>query len=98
MKMAQSTLDTGRSVRVSVAEVPPTAIIQDLCLSNRAYQVLYTLGDTSHTVRTVEPGEARCLVGIVADIRDGRRVTELDRFLASKMSNAMMLYVAEGGL
>jgi hypothetical protein len=76
----------------------PTAIIDHLCLSNRAYQVLYALGDTSSTVRTVEPSEARCLVGIVADIRDGRRVTELDHFLATKMSKGMLSYVAEGGL
>ena len=75
-----------------------TQMINDLGLSNRAYQVLYALGDTSSTVRTLEPGEAACIVGIVQDIYYGHPVTPLDFLLVGCMSTRMIEYVAEGGI
>lgn len=71
-------------------------IVDHLCLVNRAYQVLYALGDTSSTVRTLTPGEAACLVGIVSDLLDDRHSdwTALDDVLYQAMSPGMILYVA----
>jgi hypothetical protein len=74
----------------------PKQIIDSLSLSNRAYQVLYALGDTSATVRTLAPGEARCLVGIVQDIVERGYCSTLDMLLGTRMSKGMLLYVAEG--
>lgn len=73
----------------------PTQIINGLGLSNRAYQVLYALGDTSSTVRTLTSGEAACLVGIVQDLLDTEKPwTELDYILFGRMSRGMIAYVA----
>lgn len=69
-----------------------------LALASRAYQVLYALGDEASTVRTLEPTEAACLVGIVHDVRAGQCKTTLDALLKIKMSRGMLEYVAEGGL
>ena len=78
-------------------------MIDDLGLRNRAYQVLYALGDTAATVRTLTSGEAACLVGIVGDLLDERahpllQWTELDELLYHRMSPRMIQYVAEGGI
>jgi hypothetical protein len=95
MKLTQSVIDNGRSVRVTVNGVSPQTLIEDLCLVNRAYQVLYALGETSSTVRTLEPGESRCLVGIVQDLLDeSKEWTELDSILFGRMSRGMIAYVA----
>jgi hypothetical protein len=67
-----------------------------LSFVNRAYQVLYALGDSSATVRTLEPSEAFALVALVADVRDGQRLTALDDLLAAKLSPRMISYVASG--
>jgi hypothetical protein len=70
-------------------------MIDHLCLANRAYQVLYALGETSSTVRTLEPSEAACLVGIVQDLlAPDKEFTELDCFLFGAMSRGMIAYVA----
>ncbi len=75
-----------------------TQILSDLQLVNRAYQVLYALGDEAHTVRTLEPEEAQCLVGIVQDIQGGHAQTGLDITLLARMSPGMIAYVAKGEL
>ena len=73
-----------------------TAFINGVCLVNRAYQVLYALGDDSSTVRTLTSSEASALVGIVQDIYSGHRETPLDLMLSESMSRGMLRYVAEG--
>ena|ERR1017187_3328252 len=77
----------------------PIILIDDLSLRNRAYQVLYALGDTSSTVRTLTSGEAQCLVGIVQDLPLQLTTgipTDLDLFLYQHMSSGMIAYVAGG--
>jgi len=66
-------------------------VIDDLCLRNRAYQVLYALGDSDPA--TLYPGEAAVLVGIVQQLKQ-EPITVLDRILLSKMSKGMIEYVA----
>lgn len=74
----------------------PTAIEQtldELTVKNRAYQVLYALGDTSWEVRTLTIGEARNLVGIAQDLWMGRCETALDIMLLQRMSRGVLEYV-----
>lgn len=65
-------------------------IVDSLTLRNRAYQVLYALGEDSATVRTLTDGEAACIVGLVAAM-DG--TTYLELMLARRMSPRMIAYV-----
>jgi len=71
--------------------------VDELTLRNRAYQVLYALGEDSSTVRTLTTGEAACLVAIVQQLTSAPQ-TELDRVLVSKMSPRMIDYIAGGGI
>lgn len=77
--------------RAALPEVFSRSIVDDLSLRNRAYQVLYALGDESPA--TLYPGEAAVLVGIVRQLHQ-EPVTMLDRILLSKMSHGMIAYVA----
>ena len=83
----------------SARPVVADAMIDSLSLRNRAYQVLYALGESSSTVRTLTAGEAACLVGIVQDIGFAdRKLTESEHAVLSGMSASMVLYVATGSL
>jgi hypothetical protein len=68
------------------------SLIDDLALRNRAYQVLYALGEDSSTVRTLTSGEAACLVGIVEQLTSAPH-TDLDALLVARMSPTMIDYV-----
>jgi hypothetical protein len=73
------------------------AILDHLCFVSRAYEVLYALGDTSSTVRTLTGSEARCIVGIVQDIEDGNPAgTDLEVEIVERTSFGMRRYIAEG--
>ena len=74
----------------------PSSIIDSLTLSNRAYQVLYALGDDSSTVRTLAAGEAFALVQIASDIFDGHIQTPFDRVLSNSIHPGVLRYVATG--
>lgn len=86
----------GRFMKYESVQHPEVArvVIDHLSLLNRAYQVLYTLGENSSTVRTLDPGEAAALVGIVQDIRERGCLTQLDWVLQESMSPGMNDYVA----
>lgn len=67
--------------------------LDELTIKNRAYQMLYALGDTSWEVRTLTMGEARSLVAIAQDLWMGRCETALDIQLLQNMSRGCLEYV-----
>lgn len=71
-------------------------IVDRLTMANRAYQVLYALGDTPATVNAVSLDEAKMWIGVAQSVIDGDRSTEIRKTLAEKMSPAMLRYVATG--
>ena len=73
--------------------------LDSLSLRSRAYQVLYALGETSSTVRTLTDGEAACLVGIVHDmLHEDSEWNDLQVAIGSAMSPRMLEYVASGSM
>ena len=75
----------------TLPEVYAKPVVDSLMLRNRAYQVMYALGDTFP--RTLTDGEAACLVGIVQQLTQ-EPITMLDRVLLSTMSRGMIAYVS----
>lgn len=71
-------------------------ILDELATVNRAYQVLFALGETSWTVRTLTVSEAEAIVAIVQDLAMGRCETILDRMLYHLMTPTMLEYVSGG--
>jgi hypothetical protein len=78
-------------------DVKLPTMLDSLSLRNRAYQVLYVLGDTPGDVRTLTDGEAACLVGIVQDMLEtDEEWSGLQVVIGSAMSMRMLEYVASG--
>lgn len=74
------------------------ALLLALTRSNRAYNLLYALGEaTPETVETFKPGEAEELIQIAHEVSMGMRTTERHREIAEKVSPAILRYVAIGG-
>jgi hypothetical protein len=82
-----------------IRQVTGVEMVDELSLRNRAYQVLYALGDTPGNVRTLTTGEAACLVGLVQDMleADGEW-NDLQVAIGSAMSMSMLTYVATGSM
>jgi hypothetical protein len=73
-----------------------THLIDDLCLRNRAYNLLYALGADSSTVRTLIPGEAAYLVLVAQSVEAGDRLTERQRQIAATVKPHHLRYVTTG--
>lgn len=71
-------------------------IIDELTTRSRAYQVLYYLGSTPETVRTLRPGEAQIWIDLAQEVLDGKRHTEAHRELAQKCGAGMLRYICSG--
>lgn len=71
-------------------------IVDRLSMANRAYQVLYALGDTPATVNSLSLDEAKMWIDIAQSVINGDRSTEIRKRLAATMSTAMLRYVATG--
>jgi hypothetical protein len=80
----------------STIPISAAALLDDLTLRNRAYQILYLLGDDPSTVRTLLPGEAAMWVGIAGDVLRGDRSTDIHCRLAAACKPAMLNYIATG--
>lgn len=83
--------------RVRQQEIDDAAdAIRDLSLRNRAYNLLYALGDYTPTdVPTFAPGEAARLIQIAREALAGDRSTELHRRLAALKPHRLR-YAIEG--
>jgi len=88
---ARGTANQERNAMPQVEEI--SDIVDSLTRKNRAYQVLYALGDKDP--RTLTMGEANCLIGIVSQLHE-RPMTQLDRILAVNLTERMQHYIAEG--
>jgi hypothetical protein len=71
-------------------------LIDDLCLRSRAYNLLYALGATPETVRTLEPGEASNLILTAYEVEQGDRSTEQHREIAANVKPYLLRYVTTG--
>jgi hypothetical protein len=86
----------------STIPISAAALLDDLTLRNRCYQLLYLLGDDPSTVRTLLPGEAAMWVGIAREVEAGDRSTDVHRRVAEAVAGrgrsgqAILRYVATG--
>ena len=87
----QLIFESGRTVEMETPE-----LIECLCLRNRAYNLLYALGETPATVRTLEPGEESFLVSCAKRVEAGKVESQLEQEIASKVPPAQLHYVATG--
>lgn len=71
-------------------------IIDELSLRNRAYNLLYALGESPATVRTLAPGEAERLITLATEAYVGLGDTYFHRLIAARVPVNQLRYVATG--
>ncbi len=67
-----------------------------LMVKNRAYNLLYALGEEPSTVKTLTSEEAYRLVNLAREVSAGDRGTYFHRFLAKHVPAHQLRYVATG--
>ena len=72
------------------------AVIKDLELRNRAYNLLYALGAQPASVATLRPGEAERLVALAQEVYQGAQDTFFHRLILANVSAPQLRYVALG--
>lgn len=75
---------------------PLLDIVDELTTRSRAYQVLYYLGSTPETVRTLRRGEAQIWIDLAQEVLDGKRDSAAHMQLAEKCGPAMLRYICTG--
>ena len=78
--------------------MPITAqeLIDDLSLRNRAYHLLYAMGQKPETVKTLRPGEAQRLVTLATETYCGLGDTYFHRMIRDMVPVHQLRYVATG--
>ena len=71
-------------------------VIDYLGLANRAYNLLYALGEEPSTVKTLNSEETYRLVNLAREVYAGQRATFFHRLLAAHVSTPQLRYVATG--
>jgi hypothetical protein len=76
--------------------VTPQAIIENLSIKNRAYNLLYALGQSPESVRTLDIDETYRLINLAKEVHEGQRDTYFHRLIAERVPAHQLRYMATG--